>query len=273
MPGSALETIRQFGAVEEDQRYGRLASLFTDDAIYYDPFYGPQRGRQAITEFLAHMEQIVPGSGVRFADWHVEADRTVGWATWQMIAPHADGSEIPVPGQSLYRLNDAGLVTTVIDYVDARSYSKLAPDRRPPNAEGAAGISASPGAGAEGGPALAVVRRFWEIQEDARYAELGALFADDAVFTDIIYGRFEGRAAIIDYLTTMQAEMPGMGVRFELVDAAGDETVAWSQWTCHFPNGPVPGWTLHTVRGDLLTLDADYFDTAAARALSSPSGG
>jgi hypothetical protein len=66
----------------------------------------------------------------------------------------------------------------------------------------------------------------------------------------------------------METEMPQQGVRFELVDAAGDEQVAWSQWWCHFPTGSIPGWTLHTVRDGLITLDADYFDVVAARALN-----
>jgi hypothetical protein len=58
-----------------------------------------------------------------------------------------------------------------------------------------------------------------------------------------------------------------MGVSFELVDAAGDDTVGWSQWNCRFPNGVVPCWTLHTFRDWAFTLDADYFDTNVARSL------
>ena len=97
-----------------------------------------------------------------------------------------------------------------------------------------------------------------------------SLFADDAVFTDLIYGEFQGATAIATYMKQMKEEMPAMGVHFEVVDCAGDQTVAWSQWTCHFPNGSVPGWTLHTVRDGKLTLDADYFDTVPARALQRP---
>jgi hypothetical protein len=97
------------------------------------------------------------------------------------------------------------------------------------------------------------------------------LFTDDAVFTDVIYGRMEGHDAVVGYLQKMQAEMPARGIRFELADAAGDETVAWSQWWCHLPGGTVPGWTLHTLRGDRFTLDADYFDTVASREIARPS--
>ena len=117
------------------------------------------------------------------------------------------------------------------------------------------------------GPAADLVARFWELQTTARYGELAALFADDATFTDQVYGVFEGREAVGAYLARMETEMPASGARFTLDDFAGDRNVAWSQWTCHVPNGSFPGWTLHTVRDGLFTLDSDYFDVARARAL------
>ncbi|CAB4593903.1 unannotated protein [freshwater metagenome] len=259
-----MNTLRRFGAVEDDQKYTRLVELFADDAVYYDPFFGPQRGRDAIRGFMEHMEQMVPASGATFLDWQVEADRVVGFATWIMQVRAGDAVH-DIPGQSLYRLNDAGQVTFVCDYLDARAYRGLRGDAKRPDYASAAGLSA--GWDNASGPALDVVRRFWSIQDTGRYAELGELFTDDAVFTDLLYGRMEGHQAVVDYLVKMQSEMPARGIRFELVDAAGDETVAWSQWWCHFPNGSIPGWTLHTVRGDRFTLDADYFDTVAADGL------
>ena len=84
MPGPAADVIARFGAVEDDQRYTRLVELFTEDAVYYDPFFGPQVGRAAIAEFMAHMERVVPASGARFDDWHTEADTVCGWASWTM---------------------------------------------------------------------------------------------------------------------------------------------------------------------------------------------
>jgi ketosteroid isomerase-like protein len=272
MPGPAVDILRRFGSVEDDQRYTRLVELFADDAVYYDPFLGPQRGRAAIAAFMAHMEEVVPAAGVRFADWEVEADRVVGWARWTMVGSRRDADghteEVAVPGQSLYRLNDAAQVTFVADYVDPVAQRRLRPGGRLPDLAGAAGISASPHA--PGGSALEVIRRFWSIQDSGAYAQLGELFSHDAVFTDLIYGRFEGREAVVGYLTQMQSEMPAGGIRFELVDVAGDETVAWSQWTCHLPGGSVPGWTLHTLRDGRITLDADFFDTVAARAIGGP---
>ena len=265
MPGPAVEIISQFGAVEDDQRYTRLVELFTDDAIYYDPFFGAQRGKEAIREFMAHMEKVVPGSGARFDSWETEADTNCGWARWLMVAPNPDGVEVAVPGQSLYRLRD-GKVSFVADHLDCGAYRRLrGADAKTPDHASALGLSAD--ANNAGGSALDSIQQFWEIQNAGRYTELAPLFAHDAVFTDIVYGEFRGRLAIADYFARMEAEMPAMGVTFELVDAAGDESVGWSQWNCRFPNGVVPGWTLHTFRDGEFTLDSDYFDTNATRAL------
>lgn len=258
MPGPAVDVIRQFGAVEDDQRYTRLVELFTDDAVYYDPFMGAQRGRAAIAEFMGHMERVVPAAGVRFSEWEVEADRTVGWARWEMTATGPDGAEVAVPGQSLYRLDESCRVTFAADYVDSAAYHRLRPSGTAPDAASAAGLSARPDV--VNGPAVEVIRRFWQMQDDARYGELAALFAPDAVFADPVYGDFTGSEAIAEFLRLMETEMPKRGARFELVDAAGDETVAWSQWWCHFPNRSVPGWTLHKIRDSLITYDADYLD-------------
>lgn len=260
---TAQEIIQRFGSVESDQRYGRLIEVFTDDAVYCDPIMGVQSGRPAIAEFMAEMEKVVPKMGVVFEDWVTVADTTVGWATWNMVVPTESG-RVAVPGQSLYRLRD-GKVCYAADYLDAKVFARVNPTATLAF-DGAARATKGTSAG---GSAAELVRTFWSLQTSARYSELADLFAQDAVFTDQIYGRFEGHAAVSAYLHRMESEMPDGGITFSLVDCAGDETVAWSQWMCHMPGGDVPGWTLHTVRDGKFTLDADYFDVVAARAASS----
>ncbi|HEX9259223.1 MAG TPA: nuclear transport factor 2 family protein [Acidimicrobiales bacterium] len=268
MNGPAADTIRKFGEIENDQRYTRLLELFSDDPIYYDPFAGALRGKDAIHGFLAHLEIVVPKMNVHFDEWEVAGDTDTGWARWVMHLRDPDGVDVPVSGQSLYRLLD-GKVCFVADHLDPGAYRKARPGSALPDHAAALGLSAQC-APAGRGPALQVVDRLWEIQASRQYSELASLFTDDAVFTDLVYGRFEGAEAISGFLAKMQSEMPALGVWFERVDAAGDETVAWSQWWCHLPNGQIPGWTLHTVRDGQLTLDSDYYDTAAAAALGTP---
>lgn len=261
---SAYDVIQMFGSVETDQKYGRLVEFVTDDAIYCDPFAGPQRGKAAIVEFMAEMERIIPKMGVYFADWETVADTTVGWSRWTMVVP-ANGLEHPIPGQSLYRLRD-GKVCYAADYVDSAAYRRLRPEVVP---DLLAASRENKGTTVSG-RADETVQTFWAMQSSARYAELSSLFAHDAVFTDQVYGRFEGIAAVSEYLARMEIEMPASGARFTLDDHAGDDSVAWSQWTCHMNGGSFPGWTLHTLRDGKFTLDADYFDVVAARKLQPP---
>ncbi|MEM9034728.1 MAG: nuclear transport factor 2 family protein [Actinomycetota bacterium] len=265
MSGPAVDVISRFGAVEDDQRYTRLVELFADDAVYYDPFFGPQRGKDAIADFMGEMEKFVPGSGARFDSWESVGDVDCGWAKWLMVAPNAAGEEVPVPGQSLYRLRD-GLVTRVVDYLDPQAYQRLRGDEaRTPDLAGAAGALRDESAG--GGAALDLVHRFWEIQESKRYTDLAELFTDDAVFADVVAGTFEGKEAVTGFLAEAERKLAGTESHFELVDAAGDDTVAWSQWIYKLPGGDVPGWTLHRVRDGRFTLDEDYFDTVLAATL------
>jgi ketosteroid isomerase-like protein len=269
MPGPAEDVIRRFWEVETDQRYSTLVELFTDDAVFCDPLYGRMDGKAAIAEFMGLMEQVVPARDVTFELVDCAGGTTCAWSRWVMRAPGPDGTLVDVPGQSLYRLRD-GRICFDADYIDPLAYRQLRPtaDRQP-------NLAAAAGAGAHLAPpestpvpaALAAVRRFWQIQDERRYGELAELFAPDAVFEDLIYGRFEGHAAVTGYLQRMETEMPAYGITFTLVDLAGDETTAWSQLTTNFPNGTVPGWTLHRVRDGMITLDADFFDTAAAAAL------
>jgi ketosteroid isomerase-like protein len=268
VPGPALDLLRQFGDVEADQRYTRLIDLFADEAIYHDPLFGPQVGREAILGFMTHMEKVVPGSGVRFDSWTTEADTNCGWANWVMVASAPSGEEVPVAGQSLYRLRN-GKVTFVADHLDCRAYSQLGgPDGKEPDHAGAIGLSARPDNPRGSGHDL--ITRLWTTQNTGSYADIASLFADDGVFTDVLHGEFRGRDAIRRHLERMESAMPDTGVTFEVVDIAADDTVGWSQWNCRFrregrPDVLVPGWTLHTFRDGEITLDADYFDTNVAR--------
>jgi len=266
MASFAYETLSKFAEVEQGNRYRELLGIFADDAIYYDPFHGPQIGLEAIAKFLELMERVVPASGLAFEGWEIEADDRCGWARWVMAGPGPDGARVGVRGQSLYRLNETGQVTFVADYLDPLAMARQNPAAPIPDLATAAGISAieRPTYSA---PALEVIERFWAIQNAGDYAALGPLFGDDAIFTDLIYGEFRGNQAIAAYFAQMNTEMPANGITFELVDAAGDQRVAWSQWWCHFPNGSIPGWSLYTVSDGRITLDADYFDTRAARQL------
>jgi steroid Delta-isomerase len=272
MPGPAVDLIRRFGAVEDDQRYTKLLDVFTDDAVYVDPFAGPQRGRAQIASFMAHMEEVVPKAGVVFEDWQVEADTTCGWATWTMTAPGPDGERIGVPGQSLYKLRHDGgpddetgelKVCFVNDYVDQASYARLRPGGPAPDFEVGHGVGAGLVPPSSTGGAD-VIDRYWTMQINRRYRDMHVLFSDDSSFTDIVFGEHHGVAAVTEYLNSIEAKMHAMGASFELVDSIGDETVGWAQWWCHVPHGKFAGWSLYRFRDALITFEADIFDVVLA---------
>ena len=229
---AAHDIIQMFGSVEDDQRYTRLVQLFTDDAVYCDPFAGPQRGRDAIASFMGEMERRLPKMGVYFANWETMAETTVGWSRWEMVVP-VGGTEYPIAGQSVYRLRD-GLVCYASDYVDAAAYARIRPDVFPDHVSAAHEVKGT----ASSGSALAMVHELWST--DA-HVECRALVGADA-----------------------------SGTTFSLIDAAGDETVAWAQWKGEEPGGSFAGWSLYTVRNGVLDLRANYYDGEAARRLRQP---
>jgi len=226
---TAHDIIQMFGSVEDDQKYTRLLELFTDDAIYCDPFAGPQRGLDAIAGFMGEMERRLPKMGVYFADWQTVAETTVGWSRWTMVVP-VNGVDYPIAGQSVYRLRD-GLVCYASDYVDSEAYAAIRPDVFPDHESAAI----EPKGTGVAGSAADAVRAFWA---GGAQAHLRAVMAIDASFT--------------------------------LVDHAGDENVAWAQWSGEHAGGTFSGWSLHTIRDGELSLDAVYYDVARARRQRPP---
>lgn len=229
---TAHDIIQMFGSVEDDQRYTRLVELFTDDAVYCDPFAGPQRGREAIAGFMGEMERRLPKMGVYFANWETTAETTVGWSRWEMVVP-VGGTEYPIGGQSVYRLRD-GLVCYVSDYVDSAAYARIRPEVHPDHVSAAHEVKGN----TVGGSAEQLVRDFWSSGAAGHFRSLTGITEPEA--------------------------------SFDLVDCAGEETVAWAQWMCTTARGTFPGWSLHTVRDGRVSFDADYYDAEAARRLRLP---
>jgi len=110
------------------------------------------------------------------------------------------------------------------------------------------------------GAAKALAETFWEIQMNGSHAELLPLFADDALFEDPAIGRIEGKPAIarlLDHLDKIFVDNPP---RFELLEIAGDETVAWSRWIWKRPSGDVEGVGLYRIKDGKFTSYRDFFE-------------
>jgi predicted SnoaL-like aldol condensation-catalyzing enzyme len=249
--------IERFWELESSHRFAELAPLFSDDAVYYDPLYGKVTGRDGIARFATNIGEVVGAAGLRTRIVDIAEDADCGWARFAMTV----GDSPEITGESMYRIA-AGQITAAIDQFDSLAYRSAFPGSpRQVDVVAASGVAA--GAPGGGGTGQRLVRRFWEIQDQGRYSPLVDLFTDDCRFEDPSYGIMNGKAALVEFMATMDVVVPKTGGRFQLVDAAGGDEVAWSQWVFALPAGEIAGWTLHRVRDQLFTFDADFVDTAA----------
>lgn len=113
------------------------------------------------------------------------------------------------------------------------------------------------------GEAQDVIEQFWRTQDAGDYRLLAPLFAKDALLEDPIWGRYEGREAILSFMTTMVKEMSERKIHFTVDEINGDDHTAWARWTMHAPEGTRGGVGIYKVRGGQLTYYRDYIDPPA----------
>ena len=110
------------------------------------------------------------------------------------------------------------------------------------------------------GDAYDTVQRFWRTQDEGDYTKLVDLFTDDAVAEDGNVGRFEGKEAIRGFMQQMADTLPQQGIRFEVLEIAGDDETAWARWEAVFGDGRrVEGVGIYRVRDGKLSYYRDYF--------------
>ena len=113
------------------------------------------------------------------------------------------------------------------------------------------------------GDAYNTIKRFWETQDAGDYTATVALFADDAVLVDPIYGTYEGREAIGAFMARMNEAMGKIEARFRLVEVAGGERSAWARWEVTTTNGNRDGVGIYRVSDGEITFYRDYMDPAS----------
>jgi limonene-1,2-epoxide hydrolase len=110
------------------------------------------------------------------------------------------------------------------------------------------------------GQAQQIIEKFWDIQNAGDYTKLAPLFAEDALLEDPIWGRYEGREAILGFMTTMVAEMRERKISFTVDEICGDDHAVWARWTMHSPAGARSGVGIYKVKDGQLTYYRDYID-------------
>ena len=89
-----------------------------------------------------------------------------------------------------------------------------------------------------------------------------AIFAEDAVVEDPVWGTHVGREAILGFMTTMVKEMGARQIHFTVDEICGDDHACWSRWTMHSPEGSRGGCGIYKVANGQLTYYRDYMDPA-----------
>jgi steroid Delta-isomerase len=112
------------------------------------------------------------------------------------------------------------------------------------------------------GEAQRVIEEFWRIQDEGDYTRLAPLFAEDALLEDPIWGRYEGRSAILGFMTKMVEEMGARKIRFTVDEICGDDHAVWARWTMHSPEGSRGGVGIYKVANGQLNYYRDYMDPA-----------
>jgi hypothetical protein len=89
----------------------------------------------------------------------------------------------------------------------------------------------------DAGGAKQVMELFWENTDHNRFGANGDLLADDIVFIDPIWGRYEGKEAAAKFLASFDGASSGCCTLDRLVT---DGDVGWAFWTLHTPGGEQP---------------------------------
>ena len=110
------------------------------------------------------------------------------------------------------------------------------------------------------GRAKEVIEQFWGIQDEGDYTKVVDLFSEDAVLVDPFFGTFKGKVAITEFMKKMNEETASSGTTFIAREIAGDNEVAWAQWTAQTSAGELEGCGLYRVKDGLLTYYKDYMN-------------
>ena len=112
MSRTAVQTIEEFWRRQDSGDYTQVMSLFADDAVLEDPFFGRFEGREAIGGFMAKMVEEMGARQTRFTVNEIAGGGEVAWARWTAHTPRGD-----IEGCGLYRVVD-GMMTFYCDYMN-----------------------------------------------------------------------------------------------------------------------------------------------------------
>ena len=120
----ALETYHRFVANRDEVDAGTLgwdsmADFFTKDAVYIDPAWGRQEGRETIRQFFVDSMAGLTGYGWSTPERWTMSDGHRLVSHWdQILGQKVDGSQWAVPGMSILYYAGDGLFCYSHDYLN-----------------------------------------------------------------------------------------------------------------------------------------------------------
>ena len=122
----ALETYHRFVANRDEVDAGTLgwdsmADFFTKDAVYIDPAWGRQEGRETIRQFFVDSMAGLTGYGWSTPERWTMSDGHRLVSHWdQILGQKVDGSHWAVPGMSILYYAGDGLFCYSHDYLNMK---------------------------------------------------------------------------------------------------------------------------------------------------------
>jgi hypothetical protein len=111
--------LRRFGAAVAANDGAALASLFTEDGVYDDGFFGEYKGRKAIADMLRHFHET--GSNFRWDFFDALADARSGYARYRFSYASgmagAEGKPVVFEGIGFFQFRD-GLIARYAEVFD-----------------------------------------------------------------------------------------------------------------------------------------------------------
>lgn len=120
----ARDTYNQFVANRDridtgEIGWGSLADFFTEDAVYLDPAWGRQEGRETIRQFFEDSMAGLTGYGWSTPERWIMVDGHRVVSQWdQVLGTKDDGSQWIVPGLSILYYAGDGLFCYSHDYLN-----------------------------------------------------------------------------------------------------------------------------------------------------------
>jgi limonene-1,2-epoxide hydrolase len=121
MTRTADELVTEFCRLWSTPDPEKLASFFTDDAVYHNIPMDPVQGREAIQQFIAGF--VAAFDGIAFNVHRQLSDGTVVMNERTDVMHRKDGGEIPVPVMGVFEVRD-DRIAVWRDYFDMAAITK-----------------------------------------------------------------------------------------------------------------------------------------------------